>query len=101
MEKIFTKQDIIDDVNKIIDQYVGETDEDTEVTRAVLHFTFNFPGLIDLVCENMLGIFMHPETAENEINAFKWGISQTCSNQQMIDACTAVYCELVSDFCDV
>ena len=99
--KVFTKQDIINDLNTIIDQYVGETDEDTEVTRAVLHFTFNFPGLIDLVCENMLGIFMNPETAENEINAFKWGISQTFHHQQMIDACTAVYCELVSDFCDV
>ena len=101
MAKVFTKQDIINDIETIISQYVGETSEDTEVTKVVLRFTFNFPGLVDLICENIMGIFLNPETAENEINAFKWGISQTCSNQQMIDACTAVYCELVSDFCGV
>lgn len=101
MAKIFTAQDIKNDIDKVISEYVGENDEDTAVTQFILRFAFSFPGVPEMITEGVLRVFENTDLAEAEVRSFQYGMSLTCRDENMINACAAVYAEVISDFCGV
>ena len=105
MAKVFTVNDIKNDISNVISQYVGVNDEDTAVTQRILTYAFTFPGIPEMITAGVLRVFENPELApklaEEEVKSFRRGMSETFHDERMIDACTAVYCELISDFCEV
>ena len=99
--KVFTVADIKNDIETVISQYSGKNDEDTEVTRMLLRFAFTFPGIAEMITEGVLRVFENTDLAEAEVRSFQYGMSLTCRDENLINACTAVYAEVISDFCGV
>ena len=99
--KVFTTEDIKNKIETVISQYSGDNEEDTAVTQFILRFAFSFPGIPEMIVQGVLNVFEHPETAEAEVNSFRYGMSMTCHDENLINACTAVYAEVISDFCGV
>ena len=99
--KVFTAKDVQKDIDNVISQYMGNSEEDTAVTQCVLRFAFAFPGIPEMITEGVFRVLEHPETAEAEVNSFRYGLSLTCNDNNLVNACTVVYAEVISDFCGV
>ena len=101
MAKVFTIENVKSDIHTLIDQYHGNSDEETEMVKEVLNITFTLPGMEDAIVANVMWVFEHPETAAINIAAFRASMLNTCPFPVMVDAMTAILTELISDFCGV
>lgn len=100
MAKVFTSEAIRNDINELINTYVGENDTKTAFVQSSLRASFDMvPALYNIIEDGILEIFQHPENAETEIAAFRTGIHMTCPFYDVAEAMADIYAELASDFC--
>lgn len=101
MAKVFTVENVKSDIHTLIDQYHGNSEEETTMVKEVLNITFALPGMEDAIVTVVMEVFEHPETAALNIAAFKAAMLISCPFPVMVDAMTAILTELISDFCGV
>lgn len=98
-ERIFTLEDIKEDLISITQQYVGDDAEETTEARVVLGTVFSIPEIQELMVNLVLAVFERPETALFQAESFKLGMLAQCPS--MAKPATCILMELLSDFCGV
>lgn len=103
MAKVFTTTDIRNDVNDLINKYIGDNNNETAFVQQNLTAAFAVNGniLYPTLEELVLDVFQNPteEYANNKIAEFSYGIHLTCPIQILADAMVDILGELITDFC--
>lgn len=103
MAKVFTSQEIRNDINELIRQYVGNNESETAFVQQNLTASFIIHGntLYPVLQELVLDVFQNPteEYANTKIAEFSYGIHLTCPIPIIADAMVDILGELITDFC--
>lgn len=103
MAKVFTMKNIKEDINDLIDKYVGDSESETAFVQQNLNAAFAVNGTIlyPTLEELVLDVFQNPteEYANNKIAEFSYGVHLTCPISILADAMVDILGELITDFC--
>lgn len=103
MAKVFTAENVREEIGDLVNTYVGKDDHETAFVRSSLiaAFTVNGNILYPTIEKLVLDIFQNPteEYARFQIEQFSYGIHLTCPIQILADAMVGILGELITDFC--
>lgn len=59
-EKVFTVGNVKSNLHELINQYHGNSEDETAMIKEVINFTFAFPEMEDAVIAVVMEVFEHP-----------------------------------------